>query len=139
METLKDIVSKEIMTAMKAKDKPRLNALRYLKKLFIENDTAASPKSEQDIVIAHAKKIHDSIDMYPAGSEQRAELETEHHILCEFLPKQLTEAEVVALIDTIIAGLEKPQMGLVMKELSPQIKGKFDGKLATQLIQQKLG
>lgn len=139
MENLKDVVSKEIMTAMKAKDKPRLNALRYLKKLFIENDTASSPKSEQDIVIAHAKKIHDSISMYPDGSEQRAELEAEHAILTEFLPKQLSEAEVVAMIDTIIAGLEKPQMGLVMKELSPQIKGKFDGKHATQLIQQKLG
>ena len=43
MSGLKDQISKEIIVAMKAKDKTRLNVLRYLKKLFIENDTSKKP------------------------------------------------------------------------------------------------
>ena len=138
MAELMDVVSKQIVAAMKAKDKPRLNALRFLKKLFIENNTSKSPKNEQDIVIAHAKKIKDSIELYPEGSDQRAEIETEYTILQEFLPEQLSEEDVVALIEKIKSGLDNPNMGAIMKELSPQIKGKFDGKLASQLVQKSL-
>ena len=138
MAELMDVVSKQIVAAMKAKDKPRLNALRFLKKLFIENNTSKSPKNEQDIVIAHAKKIKDSIELYPEGSDQRAEIETEYTILQEFLPEQLSEEDVVALIEKIKSGLDNPNLGAIMKELSPQIKGKFDGKLASQLVQKSL-
>lgn len=138
MENIKEVVSEQIKSAMKAKDKPRLNALRYLKKLFIENDTSGSPKPEMDIVIAHAKKIKESESMYPEGSEQRVEIAAEYAILSEFLPQALSQDEVEAMIDSIVAKLDSPQMGLVMKELSPQIKGRFDGKLASQLVQQKL-
>lgn len=131
---MKDRVSKEIILAMKAKDKPRLNALRYLKKLFIENDTSKKPVAEMEIVISYAKKVKDSISMYPEGSDQRAEIETEVAILSEFLPEQLTEEKVTEIIAGIVSGLDNPNMGAVMKELSPQIKGKFDGKLASQLV-----
>lgn len=131
---MKDRVSKEIITAMKAKDKPRLNVLRYLKKLFIENDTSKKPIDEMEIVISYAKKVKDSISLYPEGSEQRAEIEAEVVILSEFLPEQLDEAKVLEIVNSIVASLENPNMGAVMKELSPQIKGKFDGKRASQLV-----
>lgn len=131
---MKDRVSKEIITAMKAKDKPRLNVLRYLKKLFIENDTSKKPIDEMEIVISYAKKVKDSISLYPEGSEQRAEIEAEVVILSEFLPEQLDEAKVLEIVNSIVGSLENPNMGAVMKELSPQIKGKFDGKRASQLV-----
>lgn len=138
MSEVKDNVSQQIITAMKAKDKPRLNALRFLKKLLIENETSKSPQSEQDVVISHAKKVKDSIALYPDGSVQRSEIAEEYKILEEFLPKQLTEAEVASMIDKIIAANPDANMGLVMKELSPQIKGQFDGKLASSLVQSKI-
>lgn len=138
MEDLKTEVSEQIKSAMKAKDKIRLNALRYLKKLFIENDTCGNPKPEMDIVISHAKKIKDSMALYPEGSPQRDEIAAEHAILEEFLPKQLSEQEVKDMIQKIVSGLEAPNMGAVMKDLSPQIKGRFDGKQATQLVQAAL-
>lgn len=138
MSNLKDTVSEQIKTAMKAKDKPRLNALRYLKKLFIENDTSKAPKNELDIVIAHAKKIKDSASLYPDGSDQKNEILTEYGILEEFLPKQLTEEEVAVMIDEIISSNEGANMGVVMKELSPKIKGQFDGKKASDLVKSKL-
>ncbi len=138
MESLKDIVSKEIMAAMKAKDKIRLNALRYVKKLFIENDTSNNPQPELDIVISYAKKVKDSITQYPVGSQQALDLDAEYKVLEEFMPKAMSKDEVLGLIQTIKAGLEAPNMGAIMKELTPQIKGRFDGKEASQLVQAAL-
>lgn len=138
MGALKDQVSEQIKDAMKARDKIRLNALRYLKKLFIENDTSTKPIDEMDIVISYAKKIKDSLDLYPAGSQQRQDLEAEVAVLEEFLPKQLSEQEVVQMIVAIKAKLDTPNMGAIMKELSPQIKGRFDGKKASSLVQAAL-
>lgn len=138
MGQLKDQVSAEIIAAMKAKDKTKLNALRYLKKLFIENDTSKSPKPEDDILIAHAKKTKDSLEMFPEGSVQRDEIQEEIKVLEAYLPKQLSEQEVQAIIDDIKSKLENPNMGSLMKELSPLIKGKFDGKKASQMVQSAL-
>lgn len=135
---MKDRLSKEIIDAMKAKDKTRLNVLRYLKKLIIENETSKKPIGEQDVIISHAKKMKDSVSMYPEGSDARKELENEIIILNEYLPEQLTEDDVVNIIKEIISKLDNPNMGGVMKDLAPQIKGKFDGKLATQLVNKTL-
>jgi uncharacterized protein YqeY len=134
MSNLKDTISKEIIAAMKAKAKTRLNVLRYVKKLLIENETAKKPTDEMDIVISYAKKTKESIEIYPEGAEQRIELAAEVKVLEEFLPKQLTEDDVVAFISDIKSGLDTPNMGAIMKELSPKIKGQFDGKKASQLV-----
>ncbi|MCB9091501.1 MAG: GatB/YqeY domain-containing protein [Halobacteriovoraceae bacterium] len=135
---LKDQISEEIKQAMKARDKVKLNVLRYLKKLFIENDTSGNPKPELDIVIAHAKKIKDSISMFPEGSSQRQDIEKEVEILSNYLPQPLNEQQVKDLIENIKSKLDSPNMGAVMKELSAEIKGRFDGKKASQLVQEAL-
>ena len=138
MSDLKDQISKEIIVSMKAKDKTRLNVLRYLKKLFIENDTSKKPIPEMDILISHAKKTKDSLSMYPEGSPQQLEILGEIKVLEEFLPKQLTEEEVINIIENIKSSLDNPNMGSIMKELSPQIKGQFDGKRASDLVKSSL-
>jgi uncharacterized protein YqeY len=137
MSELKDRVSKEIIVAMKAKDKTRLNVLRYLKKLFIENDTAKKPISEMDIVISHAKKTKDSLSMYPDG-DLKDGINAELLVLAEYLPIALTADDVKKLIEEIKAGNENANMGVIMKELSPKIKGQFDGKEATELVKAAL-
>lgn len=134
MGALKDQISKEIIAAMKAKDKIRLNALRYVKKLFIENDTAVKKQEELDIIISYAKKVKDSYDIYPENSQQRIDILAEVKVLEEFLPQQINEDEVKALIIEIKSKQDTPNMGSIMKELSPQIRGKFDGKLASKLV-----
>lgn len=138
MSDLKTIVNDEIKAAMKARDKVRLNVLRYLKKLFIENDVSGKAIPEMDIVISHAKKTRDSLTMYPEGSEQQEGIKAEVKVLEEFLPKQLTEDEVATIISDIKASLDAPNMGAIMKELSPKIKGQFDGKKASQMVQEAL-
>lgn len=137
MSEIKEKVSKEIIAAMKAKDKTKLNVLRYIKKLLIENETSKKPKDEQSIVIGHAKKIKESISLYPDG-EQQDELKKEYSVISDYLPEQLTEEDVKNLINKFISNQESPNMGSIMREVSPVIKGKFDGKRATELIKELL-
>lgn len=138
MASLKETISEQIKTAMKAKDKIRLNALRFVKKLLIENETSKKPIDEMDVIISYAKKLKDSLSMYPEESQQREDIQQEILVLNDFLPKQLSRDEVQALIEQIKQGHEKPNMGLIMKELQPQIKGRFDGKLASQMVKESL-
>jgi uncharacterized protein YqeY len=137
MSELKDRVSKEIMEAMKAKDKTRLNVLRYIKKLFIENDTAKKQVAEMDIIISYAKKTKDSLSMYPDG-DQKDEIHAELKVMAEYLPAALSSEDVAKMIAEIKAGHPNANMGIIMKELSPKIKGQFDGKEATNLVKAAL-
>jgi uncharacterized protein YqeY len=133
-----DQINADIKNAMKAKDKVKLQTLRYIKSMLTENATSKKPIAEMEVVIKHHKKLKEAIDMYPDGHEMKLQAENEIKIVEEYLPKQMTEEEVTDLIEKIIADLDSPNMGGVMKELSPQIKGKFDGKKASQLVIAKL-
>lgn len=127
-------VSADIKEAMKNQEKERLQALRYLKSMLLENKTSGTPKNEQDVVIALAKKLKDSLESFPEGHSSRVQVERELSFLTPYLPAGLSEAEVEGIIQEILSRLEKPQVGLIMKELSPQIRGRFDGKRANELV-----
>ncbi|MDH5580592.1 MAG: GatB/YqeY domain-containing protein [Bdellovibrionales bacterium] len=130
-----DRINTDIKDAMKKKEKDRLEVLRYLKAMLIENKTSKSPKAELDVIIAHHKKLKDSIEIYPEGSDQRQKIAAEVEFLKPYLPVQMSEEDVQKLIDDIGSKLDSPNMGAIMKDLSPQIKGKFDGKKASQMVQ----
>ena len=131
-----DQVTSDIKTAMKAREKEKLNALRYLKSLLIENKTSGKPKPELDVVVAHQKKLKASIEAFPAESEQSQKIVTEIEFLKPYLPSPMSAENVKSIISGILSKMEKPQIGMVMKELSPQIKGKFDGKEANKMVQE---
>lgn len=135
-EMMFDQVTSDIKTAMKAKEKEKLNALRYLKSLLLENKTSGKPKPELDVAVAHQKKLRASIEAFPAESEQRQKIADEIEFLKPYLPTPMTSEDVRSLISGILSKMEKPQIGMVMKELSPQIKGKFDGKEANKIVQE---
>ena len=128
-----DEVNNDIKEAMKAKQQERLDALRMLKAEFIKNNTAAKPTDELSVTVAHAKRLSDSLEMYQAGTEAHTKIQKEMEVIKAYLPKALSEAEVVAMINDIKAKGAK-DMGSIMKELQPQIKGKFDGKRASDLV-----
>ncbi|MBF0361610.1 MAG: GatB/YqeY domain-containing protein [Oligoflexia bacterium] len=132
-------IGNDIKEAMKAQEKERLSALRCLKSSLLENKTSAKPKAELDVVVAYCKKIKDSIETFPANDPNRDKLHREIEFLKVYMPQELTEDEVKNIISSIIASFpQKPNLGMVMKELSPQIKGRFDGKLANQIVQEML-
>lgn len=131
--TLMEQVNNDIKEAMKAKQQERLDALRMLKAEYIKNNTAPKPTDELSVTVAHAKRLSDSLEMYEKGSPAYEKIVTEMNVIKAYLPKAMEEAEVVALINEIKAKGAK-DMGAVMKELQPQIKGRFDGKRASDLV-----
>ena len=134
-----DMISKindDIKDAMKKGEKERLDAVRYLKSMLLENKTSKKPIAEIDVAIAHCKKLKDSLASFPDGNELKNKTEREIQFLAVYLPSQMGEDEVKAIIKTIIQNGAN-NMGMIMKELTPQIKGHFDGKMANDFV--KLG
>ena len=87
--------------------------------------------------MAHAKRLQDSLELYQAGTSAHDKIIKELEVVKAYLPKAMEEAEVVAIIKDIKARGAK-DMGAVMKELQPQIKGRFDGKRASELVKENL-
>lgn len=134
-----DQITEDIKKAMFAKDKERLDALRYFKSMLIENKTSkTAPLAEMDVLIKHVKKLKDSLENFPAENEIRKKTEREIQVLSEYMPKQLDEDTVKGFIKDILAANPGLNAGLVMKELSPKIKGQFDSKLANELVKSAL-
>ncbi len=134
---LQEQVNNDIKEAMKAKQQEKLDALRMLKAQFIQNNTSVKPVDDLSVVVSHAKKLQDSLELYQAGTETYDKLVREVDHVKVYLPKQLEEAEVVAIINDIKSKGAK-DMGAIMKDLQPQIKGKFDGKRASELVKAAL-
>jgi hypothetical protein len=132
-----DQVNNDIKEAMKSKQQERLDALRMLKAEYIKNNTAAKPTDELTVTVAHAKRLQDSLELYQAGTPAHDKILKELSVIKEYLPSEMSEAEVTKLIQEIKAKGAK-DMGSIMKELQPQIKGRFDGKKASDLVKANL-
>ncbi len=147
--TLFEQVSKDIVAAMKAKDKTALEALRNIKKVFIEAKTA--PGANDTLEDAAAMKIlqklakqgHDAADLYVSQNRQDladAEL-AQVKVIESYLPQPMTEAEIEAAVKEIIsqtgAGSIK-EMGKVMGLASKQPAGKADGKTISDIVKKLL-
>lgn len=128
-----DEIAVKMKEAMKSKDKNRLNALRYIKSMLMENHVSTSPINELDVIIKHHKKLTDTLELYPQGDKREALL-AEIQVVAEFMPKPLDEHEVKKMIEQIVGELDNPAMGDIMKKLTPMIKGKFDGKKASVMV-----
>ncbi len=132
-------ISEDIKTAMKNKDKERLDALRMLKSSFIENNTSAKPKPEVEVAIAYVKKLKDSLESFPAGSPEAEKIKREIACLAPYLPQALSKDEFEQMVKTYIQNHPGIDFGGVMKAITPEIKGRFDGKEASQIVKTLLG
>lgn len=149
--SLKDQVTDGIKAAMKAQDKLRLETLRSIKKAILEKEVSVRPSgqdtltSEQEIeiLVQLAKQRRDSIAQYQqANRPDLADAETQElAILEEYLPKQLSDAEVNQIIDDLIAAVgatSAKDMGKVMGPAMLRLKGQADGKKVQDLVKAKL-
>jgi uncharacterized protein YqeY len=132
-------VSEDIKAAMKAKDKGRLDALRLLKSAFIENNTSAKPKADAEVAIAHVKKLKDSLETYPPGSDEVAKIKNEIEMLAAYVPVALSREEFESMVRTFIQNNAGADFASVMKAVSPEIKGRFDGREASQIVKSMFG
>lgn len=149
--SLKDRVSDEIKTAMKAKDKLRLETVRGIKKVIIEKESEIRAKGREElnedeemaIVMQLAKQRRDSITQFTdAGRDELADKEAkELVILEEYLPAQLSDADIEAAVDEAIAqaGASGPRdMGKVMGPVMQKLKGQADGGKVQAMVKAKL-
>lgn len=132
-------VSEDIKAAMKAKDKGRLDALRLLKSAFIENNTSAKPRSDAEVAISHVKKLKDSMESYPAGSEEVAKIKNEIEFLSSYVPQPLSREDFEKMVRAFINDNAGADFAMVMKAISPEIKGRFDGREASQIVKTLVG
>ena len=147
MTALQEKITSGWKDALRAGDTPRrdtLSGLRAaLKNEEIEVRGELDEARVQAIINREAKKRREAITEYQkANRPDLADKEdAELRILTEFLPTQLGEEELRALVAATIAqvGAQSPKdMGAVMKALQPQIAGKADGKLASNLVKEAL-
>lgn len=147
--SLKDKLRTEIEKAIKSGDKIRLQTLRGLIAAIQEKEVAKRPEkiTEDDelaILLSSVKKRKESIELFKKGGRNDLlEIETsELKILEEFLPKQLSEGEVLIevkkIIDRIGAASAK-DFGKVMGIASKELKGKAEGKIISDCVKKLLG
>ncbi|MEM9136240.1 MAG: GatB/YqeY domain-containing protein, partial [Cyanobacteria bacterium P01_F01_bin.42] len=133
------------------KDKVRLETVRSIKKVVLEKESEIrgqgrdelTADEEMAILIQQAKQRRDSIEQYSkAGRQDLADQEAQELTVIEsYLPSQLSDDEVAAVIDEIIqsVGASTPRdMGKVMGPAMQQLKGQADGKKVQELVKAKL-
>ena len=142
-------VSKDIVAAMKAKDKVTLESLRNIKKVFIEAKTAPGANDTLDdaaalkILQKLAKQGHDSAELYTQQNRpDLAEAEmAQVKVIESYLPKALSAEEIEAAVKEIIAqtgATSIKEMGKVMGLASKQLAGKADGKAISDVVKKLL-
>jgi uncharacterized protein YqeY len=144
-----DQISEGIKEAMKAKDQVRLEALRAIKKEFLEAKTAKGAGGELNddtamkILVKMVKQRKEVAEIFIANSRQDiADLNlAEAKIIEEYLPKQLTEEELEEALKAIIArvGATSPQqMGMVMGAATKELAGRAEGKAISAKVKELL-
>lgn len=144
-----DQISADIMTAMKAKEKIRVQALRNIKKYFIEAKTAPGSNGELTdeaalkILAKLAKQGRDTAQLYTEqGRPDLAESElAEVAVIETYLPKPLTDEELTAALKEIIAEVgatTAKEMGKVMGVASKRLAGKADGRAISAKVKELL-
>jgi|UniRef100_UPI003FEE9407 uncharacterized protein YqeY len=144
-----DKVSGDIKTAMLARDKVRLEALRGIKKEFLEAKTAKGGDGELSddaalkILAKMVKQRKESASIYT--EQNREDLAGEElaqaAIIEEYLPKQLSEEELTAALKEIIARVgatSAKEMGKVMGTASKELAGKAEGKAISAKVRELL-
>lgn len=144
-----DRVSEDIKAAMKARDAKRLDALRGIKKEFLEAKTAKGSNGELSdeqaikILAKMIKQRKESAEIYTSQSrpELAAEEMAQAAVIEEYMPKQLTDGELTAALRDIIArvGATSPkEMGKVMGVASKELAGRAEGRAISAKVKELL-
>jgi uncharacterized protein YqeY len=148
---LEQKIEADLKTAMLAKDSQKVITLRGLKSALLnvkiaegKRDSGLTDEEVEKVLAKEAKKRQESADLYKqGGDESRAEAElAEKAIIDAYLPEQLGEVEVAAIVDQVVAetGASGQQaMGQVIGAVRTRTKGAADGALIARLTKEKLG
>ena len=147
MSNLSARIHDDVKVAMKAKDKPRLGVLRLITAAIKQREVDERITLDDDQVLAVLEKMikqrKDSIAQYEkAGRDELAKQEAfEIGIIQDYLPEQLSDAEIDALIAEAISSsgaASMKDMGKVMGMLKPKLAGRADMGQVSQIIKKQL-
>lgn len=144
---LREQITEDMKTAMRAKDAERLGTVRLLlaaiKQREVDERITLSDEHIRGVVEKLVKQRKDSIAAFSAANRQDLvdKEKSELRVLMGYLPEQLDEAQILAEIDQVIAQV-KPSapsdMGKVMGVLKPRLAGRADMSLASTLLKNRL-
>jgi uncharacterized protein YqeY len=144
---LKERLDAEMKAAMKDKAVLKLSVIRMLKSAIkyreIELMKTLDDAGVQGVIASEIKRRRDSVEQYRQGAREdlAQKEEAELAVLQAYQPAQLSPEELAKLVDDAIGrtGAQGPKdMGKVMKELLPEVQGKAEGKVVSELVKQKL-
>ncbi|GGA20446.1 GatB/YqeY domain-containing protein [Paenibacillus physcomitrellae] len=144
---LSERLNEDMKQAMRNQEKFKLTTIRMvratIKNLEIDLKRTLNDDEVLDILSREIKQRKDALqDFIKAGREDLADnLNVEIDIIARYLPEQLTEEEIKVIVQQTIqetGASSKADMGKVMSALMPKVKGRADGKLVNQAVQQLL-
>ena len=148
MSSLKNTLTEAMKDAMRAKEKFRLGVIRMvlaeIKRVEVDERIDVDDARCLAIIDKMSKQRRDAANQFVDGGRQDlADTElAEVEILKEFLPAQLSDDEIMSLIDQAISdtGASGPQgMGQVMGQLKPKVQGLADMQVVSKLVKDRLG
>jgi uncharacterized protein YqeY len=133
----------DVRTAMKAGERERAGALRLIVDA-LQQDAKLGKGDEVAVLQRERKKRLEAAEAYrDAGRVEQAEAEeTEAGLIEAYLPQQLSDEELAALVDAAVTETgaeEQRQMGQVMSALMPKVGGRADGKRVSAAVRERLG
>lgn len=140
-------IQEDLKRSMKAKDGNRVSVLRFLMSSIRNREIEKRNPLDDDEVLAEitssAKRRRESIEAFKEGG--RADLvakeEAELAVLQDYLPEQLSPDEIRGIVQEVIVAVGAStagDIGKVMKELMPRLRGKADGKLVNEIVRETL-
>ena len=146
--TLSERINNDLKEAMKSKDSFRLSVIRMVKgAMQLAKPNPREELTDDDVITVISKQIkmrNDSIKEFEAAG--RSDLVEQNkkaiEILNTYMPKQLSEEELTEIIDKVFEEVKptsQKDMGLIMKNISPLVKGKADMSLVNKLVKERLG
>jgi uncharacterized protein YqeY len=144
---LKESLDQDLKAAMRERAQLKLDTIRMLKSAIkyreIELMKPLDDAGIQGVIASEVKRRRDSVEQYKAGNRQDLadKEEAEIAILQGYLPQQLTADEVKAKVEEAVkkVGAQGPKdMGAVMKALMPEVQGRADGKVVSELVKARL-
>jgi uncharacterized protein YqeY len=144
---IKEKIDKDLIEAMKSHNEEVVTVLRMLKSAIKNSEISKQKELEETdllgIIQSQIKSRRDSIDLYTKGNrpELAQKEESEVNILMQYLPEQMDEANIRQIITKAIAEIgasNMQDMGKVMGKIMPEVKGKADPSLVSQIVKEEL-
>ena len=143
-----DELSDALKEAMKAKDKPKLDAIRQVQTEIAKKKSEKGEEATDELVLgvisSYVKKMAKAVDEYNSlgerGAEMAEKIQFEIDFLSQWLPEQLSEEDVEKLVDEVLTELgevDMSQMGRIIGAVMAKGDG-IDGSIVSRIVKEKL-